>query len=158
MKLESQVTSRELSERLEKLGVKQESLVCWVRGKIEYGYEGEWSIQESEEHFLFTENLGSRPDAMDFSVDFGEYDEEGKWIQKQSRLRNKRAKEVYAAFTVGELGEMLPYGCWSQKDIAGRWFAQMQNTVSLSSVDTEAEERGLMLEYLIKNKLITIYV
>ena len=55
MKLENQVTNLELSRKLKELGVKQESLFWWVRGEMNYGYEGEWSIKEGDNYFLFDE-------------------------------------------------------------------------------------------------------
>ena len=75
---------------------------------------------------------------------------------------------VYSAFTVAELGEMLPYfledesvdyPCKSNKSVTGKepieieWFWYYKIKVS-GYADTEANARGEMLAYLIENKLI----
>lgn len=161
MNLQDQVISLSLAKRLKELGMKQESLVCWVRGRMDYGYEGEWAVMESDEHFLFTENLGSRPEATDFTVDFGGYDEAGKWIDKEARLRKQRAKEVYSAYTVAELGEMLPKNIeWHSETgfTGGAWSCTSTNPTGFKRTfgETEAEARGLLLAYLLENNLITL--
>src|SRR4051794_7455518 len=70
MKLEEQVCSRELSEKLEKLGVKQESLLWWWNCSLENG-------------------------ASRFHLHPEVHESEG-------------GKKLYSAFTVAELGGMLP--------------------------------------------------
>lgn len=71
---------------------------------------------------------------------------------------------TYAAFTVAELGEMLPDLYYSE-----RWAGTKEWVVNVEigirengrdypnmKADTEAEARGLMLEYLIENKLVQV--
>jgi len=64
--------------------------------------------------------------------------------------------EYLSAYTVAELGEMLPEGCRTWKYAEG-WAGKIpgeQNT--MGSYDTEANGRAKMLIYLIENKLITL--
>lgn len=63
----------------------------------------------------------------------------------------------YPAYTSGELGEMLPVGCFSRKSFDDdRWFIDMAGIDKFFYGDTEAEARGLMLDYLIKNGFVTL--
>lgn len=135
MKLEQQVTSRELSQKLKDLGVKQESLFYW--------------------HFTEYE------DAL---VLFG--DEHTSIVEE-----GKRHEFVgyVSAFTVAELGEMLPLMLdvdgfivsWESTKKLNSWSVYLENGnyKKMSpefKADTEAEARGLMLVYLLENKLITL--
>lgn len=66
--------------------------------------------------------------------------------------------ETFSAFTVGELGEMLPDNFRSMK-LGKGWFCRLYLGPTLSSGDgvtgeTEADARGKMLIYLIENGLI----
>lgn len=126
MKLEQQVTSLELSKRLKELGVKHESLYVW---DILYGNKHEYD-------YVCVLNNSPFP---------------------------SRPFPSYSAFTVAELGEMLHHGiggAW--KGIDGSWrcsWVHMKDGGSHQQsfeADTEAEARGLMLEYLIKNQLISV--
>lgn len=67
------------------------------------------------------------------------------------------APSCYSAFTVAELGEILPYWCFSTKQEKGgyscmadypKWNCGWQNA------DTEADARAKMLIYLLENKLM----
>lgn len=65
---------------------------------------------------------------------------------------------LYAAFTTSELGEML------KDDMECIWFPehkkwgcfQTLGTMDTIYAKTEAEARGLMLEYLLTNKLMSV--
>lgn len=133
MKLEQQVVSLEVAQRLKELGVKQESLFHWTRSHTRKS--GELKA-DSKYYLAFNKN----------KKHFSDYE--------------------FSAFTVAELGEMLPdycqtvtmeessrtqgkYKCydstvenWTMRDI--KFYA-----------DTEADARGKMLIYLLENKLIT---
>lgn len=66
--------------------------------------------------------------------------------------------QIVSAFTVGELGEMLPDNFRSMK-LGKGWFCRLYLGPTLSSGDgvtgeTEADARGKMLIYLIENGLI----
>lgn len=130
MKLESQVTSLEISQRLKKLGVKQESLFWWAQ-------------------------VSKYPSGIKWDV-----------LQKgESRTHG----DYTSAFTVAELGEMLPKEIgelifMSERDaFNGMWVVQYVDDSYMLTGEkwshispTEADARGLMLVYLLENKLITI--
>jgi hypothetical protein len=125
MKLEQQVTSLELSKRLKELGVKQASLFWYWGTKEEF---------ETGKGFA------------------------GPLMEKHRSLEN------LSAYTVAELGEMLPknfpsYRCdWGMSSEPLKnymcWRADGLDTREYFGT-TEAEARGRMLEYLIKNGLLT---
>ena len=133
MKLESQLTNREISQKLEKLGVPQDSLYYWV-----------WCLV-GEEHTK---------------------------IVKKSFVNDKW--DSCSAYTVAELGNILPWDILKIKggkyltdlsvNMGHDWWSRL-NACSDSEnniynhkevAKTEANARGLMLEYLIKNKLIRL--
>lgn len=129
MKLENQVTNKEISNRLKELGVKQESYFQWrdIRDR------------NSDDPFL-TESYN-----FNHSTDI-----------------------IASAFTVAELGEMLPTHMvisstassvvddkivdWICESNANLYYEKIQYQVA----NTEADARGKMLIYLLENKLITI--
>ena len=63
----------------------------------------------------------------------------------------------YSAYTVAELGEMLPEMTRSW-NISNNWLCVSDLSVSCTSKqsDTEADARALMLIYLLENELITL--
>ena len=71
--------------------------------------------------------------------------------------KKKRVKYV-SAYDTSELGEILPSGYKSWKytdyDTTLKWTCSL-NENSVAKLDTEAEARGKLLCYLIKNKLLT---
>lgn len=74
---------------------------------------------------------------------------------------NQPDTEVAAAFTVAELGEMLPAGYASAHGADMKWFCFCEFKRSpdegyMKRGDTEADARAHMLIYLIENKLITL--
>src|SRR5258708_7616892 len=61
----------------------------------------------------------------------------------------------YAAFTVAELGEMLPTLCRSEKwNGTGEWNVHLKPHAH-TKAETEADARAKMLCYLLENNLIT---
>lgn len=121
MKLEQQVVSLELAQKLKELGVKQESYFMWNNFDRE-----EWLI-----------DLESKLREMSLTPRVGAI-----------------IGDFASAFTVAELGEMLPKNvqfptpqregkgwCWRNEE--GNHF-----------VDTEADARAKMLVYLLENGLI----
>jgi hypothetical protein len=63
-------------------------------------------------------------------------------------------KEGYSAFTVAELGEMLPKQFGTTKDHQDRWYVYNRIGYEEQYADTEANARAKMLIYLIENKLM----
>ena len=139
MKLENQLVNLKLSKKIEKLGVKQDSLWYWCECNNEdFGKIGEWSIIKE--------------------VD-------------------KRNWKYCSAFTVAELGEMLPEKIELQTHTMGNkgdkiifelcfgingdynkyWVAYGENGILTNhhyiEAKTEADTRAKMLIYLIENDL-----
>lgn len=145
MKLEQQVVSLELAQKLKELGVRQESLWNWLIAS------------------------------------------DGARLLKNPVLDTYRYFEQRAAFTVAELGEMLPEAVISMQPLQknewdyvgeGRWecflpytrmgrmesggYLCMSDTfmdfeiTHVESADTEADARAKMLIYLIENKLLDL--
>lgn len=134
MKLEQQCISLSLAKRLKELGVKQESLFSWYKytsGDMNDGVEETFKLMQGTPH--------------------------------------KNTSEV-SAFTVAELGEMLPnmvdvegnasmlrYCRNSLGDRYGMYGSSIDEktiSIELITAPTEAEARGLMVAYLLENKLI----
>ena len=125
MNIEQQVASLELSKKLKKLGVKQDSLYYWV----DNFYAGiETSIVEA---------------------------------------KNRKEGGGVSAFTVAELGEMLPITVHTTKFEQGyHWQSHYEvlkgdlsgkmEYVHFEAADTEADARAKMLIYLIEKKLIKL--
>lgn len=156
MRIEQQVTSRELSERIKALGVKQESTFRWYEcflNEDENGkYKTHWAL------FLEEISIDPKPPVSDLPD----------WYDGEDF---SSGKEV-SAFTVAELGEMLPatpiiedklYNLESCKH--GKWdvkYVYYENGVGyllggypkIAIADTEAEARGLCLIYLLENGLL----
>lgn len=134
MKLEQQVTSLDLSKRLKELGVKQESLFFWV-SKMRHENNGE-GFKRTEDVWVIER--------------FGEVNPSGnghKWA---------------SAFTVAELGEVLPQGITTYcTNITGKWgwksFYIVTTAISLDEkFDTEADARAKMLICLLENDLVRL--
>lgn len=141
MKLEQQVISLDLAKRLKELGVKQESLVTWVQST-----EGD----QSYKLISFKEFYGAHNNY--FCAGFDD-----------------EAHPMYAAFTVAELGELMKgkgmgvtahsglgtaNGWWVR---GGEWIVEKQQYSHLvHGQENWAEALGLMLEYLITNKLLGV--
>lgn len=79
----------------------------------------------------------------------------------------KEKKENYSAFTVAELGEMLPVDYFTFQNEKGDWFVariddreiselgtEIIKTEDLFQENTEADARAKCLIYLIENKLL----
>jgi len=133
MKIEQQVTSLELSKRLKALGVKAESLFYWKVPNEQKREELAGSSIVHKDKFSFDD----------------------KWFN------------FYSAFTVAELGEMFltrdKYIIKTYRDAGEMFWIEVGYTenyrieeTQMFFGDTEADARAKMLNYLIKNKLITL--
>jgi len=143
MKLEQQVCSLELAKKLKELGVKQESLFYWQRYTEKKTGIEEWDLALRGKH--------TRDNA--WSCLTGNYHDGRQWI---SHWVEK--DEEYSAFTVAELGEMLPKGTQSYHTSFDwcltnpKWATSyiQPNSTFLTYTDTEANARAKMLIYLIE--------
>lgn len=134
MKLEDQVVSLELAKRLKALGVKQESLFYWGEKRNPLVSEFPWGLISRFE-------IGAGIDQALSAIYKG---------------------EGISAFTVAELGEMLP--AWVKIQVYRR--GNLWKIIRLSSVvkigepneiyeaKTEADARARMLIYLLENNLV----
>lgn len=147
MKLQDQVVSLELSKRLKELGVKQES-------------HFKWCIWDKEDMFYTDEK-----DRLYTQEQWEDYTDE----------YNPPESEFYSAFTLAELGELLPYKIVIDgkeyyyregKQSSYEW-VRYTTEFDLSGIAHEeqggikngtnrADARAKVLIYLIENKLITL--
>lgn len=142
MKLEQQVVSLELAQKIKELGVKQkESLFQWVDCKLNEDENGKtrnhWAI-------FTTDDYGKDPQSPMTELpewyDFEDFDY-GKCIP---------------AFTVAELGELLPKNVSfpiPQREAKG-WI--WRNEDGNHFIDTEANARASLLIHLLENNFITL--
>ena len=147
MKLEQQVTSLEISKRLKELGVKQESL---------FYFKKDW----------YDPNPPTRETAVRWVLRCSYQEMSGQKVSVEERI---------SAFTVAELGEMLPKTIkkqfnkytkskldyylsisWSEVDKKWRYaYVNSRENICLEMffADTESDARGKMLIYLLENNL-----
>lgn len=132
MKLEEQVVSLELAKKLNELGFKQDSLFYWADNE-----DGEWIL------CLNWKNKESDDPIVYIGRELNENEDGG----------------YYSAFTVAELGEMLP-GILIQTardreyEYNKKWFCLGVIDNKDCQAETEADARAKMLIYLRENSLI----
>ncbi len=138
MKLEYQVCSLELAKRLRDLGVKQESLFYWADASL-----------VSKEHFEILINDNKVRTLSSVNNDWPDED----------------VFELNSAFTVAELGEMLPHynelGTLTMYYSSQGWWVEYNNGLGLKSAYTTCDlsltnSLAKMLIHLIENKLIEV--
>lgn len=153
MKLENQVCSLDCAKRLKELGIKQESLVYWLN--IQHCVH----MKVKEDGYTLQEDENGQPivDKIDYRIELG-----------NPFAWNIDKDNCWSAFTVAELGEMLPeeyISCKTQgskKDGICReyWLCYEEidgcDTEKTQMEETEADARAKMLIYLIENKLMEI--
>ena len=129
MKLEDQVCSLELARRLKELGVKQESFFLWMTFR---------NLSSTTPHerltYLATGDERYEISGRSFNVE----------------------QEHFAAFTVAELGEMLPSETYSLKHWDGWRCVYAPSGPQSEIANTEADARARMLIHLLENKLVKI--
>jgi len=135
MELKNQVCSLELSKQLKKLGVRQNSLFYYLLPNLkEYTITGEEDLEKIGDYYL--------GQAKEIGV---------AWC-----------KEDYSAFTVAELGEILPNDITFVKTAMPEGFICIFKTKQeehreydflINQQQNEADARAKMLIYLIEKKL-----
>lgn len=134
MKLESQVSSLDLSKKLKKLGVVQGSAFYWIPR-----YEMFFGRKPKD-----LKPIGFEIKAAQLSKYFG------------------AESDKAAAFTVAELGEMFGEHVFSEyeHDLSLPWKCTFDEgwmkPKRFEYSDTEADARAKMLVYLLENKIITV--
>lgn len=138
MKLENQVCSLELAKKLKELGVKQESLFYYC------------SALKVDTRLSSVSNTIWLPEGIFYISEIESFD----------------YRKDYSAFTVAELGEMLPYSIavnnriqyfYCGRNVSKEWWAGYNPAnVEYFYEKTEADARAKMLIYLIENKLISV--
>lgn len=149
MTLEQQVCSLESAKRLKELGVKQESLYHW-RNSTLTAYNWRVDTDHTKQPV--------------FWLDDKSYDDDDAESNDYKRTRVESQEEL-SAFTVAELGEMLPTDikalegtAWFEtrkKTTTGQWMVayDWDEDAYVKHADTEAEARAKMLIYLLENEL-----
>ena len=127
MKFSNQVTNKDLSQKIKELGVKQDSLWWW---------------NEMLKECACSDGCGIHKDIS--------ANNELEWI-----LSLRPQECGYSAFTVAELGEMLP-DLHKTIKTGKRWTAYCLRLSKEFQADTEANARAKMLVYLLENKLMEI--
>jgi hypothetical protein len=151
MKLEDQVCSLDLAKRLKELGVKQESSFYWKKNvsALDFGNALKETGHRNEEGSLVTERENM--------------DKFGKWylLSMSHEDCTDNGWGFYSAFTVAELGEMLPWDLTVSRNIDKEWHIHFmadglteKETYSVMSEKSEVNARAKMLIYLIENDLI----
>ena len=155
MKLENQVVSLELAQKLKELGVKQESLFYWVAGD-----------KEREKCPECKKAGGIIPECYYCGgTGKGAYKQNYYLYSAKECFNDGRYKD-YSSFTIAELGEMLHEYITSIEPSNKGWQIIRRRvefcTLSENNEDdcmeayTEADARAKMLIYLLENKLITL--
>lgn len=149
MKLEDQVISLEIAKELKELGVKQESLFYWANPYL-------------EKHAIWQ---------LDDVVDWSHQEQFKDWFNEHNGENNLKDNS-YSAFTVAELGKLLPTTIDNKYNDCTLWI-NMRNMHHSNDThqyciwyennrpkekikivaDTEANVRGKMIIYLIKSGL-----
>jgi len=160
MLLKNQVCSRELSKKLKDLKVKQESCFYWYNSERLQLLD----IDRNREYF----NVILPEFRLKYGKDFIYGREYAISDSDLSNFKeaNDETEESYSAFTLAELGEMLPENYLSGKSIKDDdgsqyncWqFDKVWNIVNYNTFrsKTEADARAKTLISLIENNLIDI--
>lgn len=133
MKLEDQLCNLEQSKKLKELGIIQESVF----------YYTQFSTPTNPNLALY----GWRQEHMPVEI----------YFRRQGGISGKDVFVEYSAFTVAELGVVLPSGYDTMYNTGLGWCGYDRDGEHfLQSFDTEAECRAAMLIEIIKRKEVTI--
>ena len=168
--LEKQVSSLEPSRRLKELGVKQKSLYYWVKGDKQRGVCPDCRKAG-----------GLVPECAYCGGTGKDIENQNYYLYGRLEVWQEDRVKDYSAFTVAELGEMLPHRVKSFPFEKWHNDALLHELLSFRGVkygykmyyesdtgeefpkpkdaiwaDTEADARALMLIYLIENNLIKV--
>lgn len=147
MELKNQVVSLELAKKLKELGVKQESLFYWRLAYCVFGgFEGGVFLGGGGEFGDYRIEYLPKPRYTTADV---------KWNERD--LSYLCETEV-SAFTVAELGEMLPDDYSASYKLGDDWniydhAESIDEDAHWESSNTEADARAKMLIYLLENNL-----
>lgn len=101
--------------------------------------------------------LGVKQDSLWFWT-WAEWNKEVEWVLILEDKRAGLKKETFSAFTVAELGEMLPEGYrsyyYNGHPSGGNWMCNDGEILGVADANTEADARAKMLIYLIKEGII----
>ena len=97
--------------------------------------------------------LGVRQDSLWYWT-WAEWNGKTEWVLIPWDRAIKLKKEKFSAFTVAELGKMLPDWVTSEKTNEGKFFVRNEAYVTLEN--SEANARAKMLIYLFENKLVEV--
>lgn len=122
------VPSLELCKKLRDLGWKKDTMFWWIKGRMDYGYEGEWHIVDGDEYFIFDHIVSHRFQDYDFEVSvdvekFGSFtvemtdDQFSAWFKEEARLKQLAINSVIPAPTVGEMMPEFPKGTIFRSEI-----------------------------------------
>lgn len=127
MKLEQQVTNKEISKHLKELGVKQESFFYWVKTVVNENENWDLRNQNPKSLEMSLQMMHINGYCSAFTVA-----ELGEMLKASGR----------------SIESSLPY--WDGKE----WISEYYGPSFKAT--TEADARGKMLIYLLENKLITL--
>jgi hypothetical protein len=131
MKLENQVCGLELAQKLRELGLRQDSIFYYSH----------------DENFRI---IKGKIRLVDEGLRLG-YFPIGKFLSP-----SYCKQEHYSAFTVADLGEMLPRGYYSINNGMGYWECWERTGKQKLEAQTEADARAKVLIYLLENKLVDV--
>jgi hypothetical protein len=132
MRIEDQVCSLELAQKLKALGVKQVSLFDWFEIR-----KNKWEVWNV--------------------ITLMQY-----WEDNNIRENNDRPLNKFSAFTCAEIGLMLPKARWTQESTMGGFRVLLYDQVFphqeiyYSWGETEADVRAGTLIHLIESKFVRI--
>ena len=113
MNIQDLVPDLDICQKAKEKGVVIESSFWWIKGKMEYGYEGEWEILEGDEYFLFDLTIGKKTfedyeitPAM--SIESGNTEEEYRAWDEERAIGVKRMREtIFPAPLTDEILEAI---------------------------------------------------